>query len=261
MNKLISSFCNNMSLGEYLSVPFLITLGITLLLVGIVGLFFTQRLQEQNHKMNSMVGLVSTMAEEVNYLRRRLVQIGGVPANSFDSASGMKNYSLFASDPNNLIEVSDGEQDDDDDDEDDDSDDDSDESDYESDVDADADADADADVDNSANIKVINIHESSPPETFVEELDDSESDDESDDSKSESSESINLVEIESSNDLEAMNISLGNSDDKQINLDLSITDYKKLSLNKLRSRALEKGLSDDANKLKKPELLKLLGSA
>jgi len=243
-----------MSIGDYLSVPFLITLGITLLLVGIVGLFFTQRLQEQNHKINSMVGLVSTMAEEMNYLRGRLVQIGGAPVNSLDSASGLHNYSLFDSDPNKLIEVSDGEEDEDDEDDDD-------ESDDESDDDSDDESNIEVDADNSANIKVINIHETSAPETFVEELSDSESDEESDDSKSASSDSINLVEIESSNDLDALNISLGNSDDKQINLDLSITDYKKLSLNKLRSLVLEKGLSDDANKLKKPELLKLLGSS
>jgi len=250
-----------MSIGDYLSVPFLITLGITLLLVGIVGLFFTQRLQEQNHKINSMVGLVSTMAEEMNYLRGRLTQIGGLPANTSGSgsgsASGLQNYSLFESDPNKLIDVSDGEDDDDEDDNDSDSgsDDESEES-----EDEDEDADEKAEEDNSANIKVINIHESSVPETFVEELDNSESDGESDDSRSESSESVNLVEIESSNDLEALNISLGNLDDKHINLDLSITDYKKLSLNKLRSLVLEKGLSDDANKLKKQELLKLLGS-
>jgi hypothetical protein len=245
-----------MSLGEYLSVPFLITLGITLLLVGIVGVFFTQRLQEQNHKINSMVGLVSTMAEEVNYLRSRLIQIGGVPAPTADS--GMQNYSLFDSDTNKLIEVSDGEEDEDDESSESGSDDDDSES------ESGSDNESEANADNSANIKVINIHESSAPETFAEDLNDSESDGESDDSKSESSESnesINLVEIDSSNDLDALNISLGNSDDKHINVDLSITDYKKLSLNKLRSIVQEKGLSDDANKLKKPELLKLLGSA
>jgi len=253
-----------MSIGDYLSVPFLITLGITLLLVGIVGLFFTQRLQEQNHKINSMVGLVSTMAEEVNYLRGRLIQIGGMTASTVDS--GVQNYSLFESDPNKLIEVSDGEEDEDEDDEGENSSE-SDDNDSESDSDDDdSETNGDVDADNSANIKVINIHESSLPETFAsetfaEELNDIESDSESDDSKSESSESINLVEIDSSNDLETLNISLGNSDDKHINVDLSITDYKKLSLNKLRSLVQEKGLSDDVNKLKKPELIKLLGSA
>jgi hypothetical protein len=36
-------------------------------------------------------------------------------------------------------------------------------------------------------------------------------------------------------------------------------DYKKLSLNKLRQIVSEKNLSSDSSKLKKPELLKLLG--
>ena len=36
-------------------------------------------------------------------------------------------------------------------------------------------------------------------------------------------------------------------------------DYKKMSINKLRSLILEKGLSTDTTKLKKPELIKLLG--
>jgi hypothetical protein len=35
-------------------------------------------------------------------------------------------------------------------------------------------------------------------------------------------------------------------------------DYKKMSVTKLRDIVLEKGLSNDASKLKKPELIKLL---
>jgi hypothetical protein len=37
-------------------------------------------------------------------------------------------------------------------------------------------------------------------------------------------------------------------------------DYKKMSLNKLRDLVCEKGLVKDASKLKKNELLKLLGA-
>ena len=39
----------------------------------------------------------------------------------------------------------------------------------------------------------------------------------------------------------------------------SKTDYKKMSLNKLRETAVSKGLISDASKLKKNEILKLLG--
>jgi hypothetical protein len=51
---------------------------------------------------------------------------------------------------------------------------------------------------------------------------------------------------------------------KTININLEetkheSTDYKKMSLSKLRSIVTEKGLTPDATKLKKNELLKLLG--
>ena len=40
---------------------------------------------------------------------------------------------------------------------------------------------------------------------------------------------------------------------------MNIVDYKKLPLNKLRSVIIEKGLVTDSSKMKKPEMLKLLG--
>ena len=61
---------------------------------------------------------------------------------------------------------------------------------------------------------------------------------------------------------EPLNIS---ADLKTISINLEDThsdslDYKKLSLPKLRSIVSEKGLATDASKLKKNELLKLLGA-
>ena len=248
-----------MPLGEYLSVPFLISLGITLLLVGIIGMFFTQRLQEQNHKINSMVGLISTMAEELGYLRNKLTQNGSCPV--------PLNNTVFE-EQNNLIEVSDGD----------------DSSDSESDGDDSSDSQSDSDDNdsddeqnnaienlNQSNIKLINIQENlysdNQFEEILEEIEDlndvnnkdneDEDDDDDDDDESESSESVNLVELDSNNDLNALDISLSNSDTK--NLNLSVLDYKKLSLGKLRDIVIEKGLSKDANKLKKHELLNLLG--
>ena len=51
---------------------------------------------------------------------------------------------------------------------------------------------------------------------------------------------------------------------KSISIDESVSskgkeDYKKMSLNKLRDVVVEKGIIPDASKLKKNELLKLLG--
>jgi hypothetical protein len=247
-----------MSLGEYLSVPFLISLGITLLLVGIIGMFFTQRLQEQNHKINSMVGLISTMAEEIGYLRNKSNQNGCSSTPLINTAFGEQN---------NLIEVSDG--------------DDSSESDGDESSESDSDDSYDSDDEendendeienlNQSNIKVINIQETlysnNQFEEILEEIEDlndmknednNDDDDDDDDDESDSSESVNLVELDSNNDLNALDISLSNSDNK--NLNLSVLDYKKLSLGKLRNIVMEKGLSKDANKLKKHELLNLLG--
>ena len=250
-----------MPLGEYLSVPFLISLGITLLLIGIIGMFFTQRLQEQNHKINSMVGLISTMAEELGYLRNKLTQNGSSPLPLNNTVFGEQN---------NLIEVSDGDESSESDGDDDS---DSDSSDSESDSDSDDEQNDANDNLNQSNIKVINIQENLYSDNQFEEIleeiedlndmnnedndEDDEDDDDEDDNESESSESVNLVELDSNNDLNALDISLSNSDTK--NLNLSVIDYKKLSLGKLRNIVMEKGLSKDANKLKKHDLLNLLG--
>jgi hypothetical protein len=62
--------------------------------------------------------------------------------------------------------------------------------------------------------------------------------------------------VPSASDLKTISINLGDeSHSEQI-------EYKKLQLPKLRSIAVEKGLTtnSDAQKLKKPELLKLLGA-
>jgi len=44
------------------------------------------------------------------------------------------------------------------------------------------------------------------------------------------------------------------------NKNIEVIDYKKLSLNKLKSVVLEKGLTSDPSKLKKQDLLKLLNA-
>ena len=44
------------------------------------------------------------------------------------------------------------------------------------------------------------------------------------------------------------------------NTNIEISDYKKMSLNKLRDTVVEKGLVIDASKLKKNDILKMLGA-
>jgi hypothetical protein len=63
------------------------------------------------------------------------------------------------------------------------------------------------------------------------------------------------------NNLKSINISsLEEEKPVEKNKNIEVIDYKKLSLNKLKSVVLEKGLTSDPSKLKKQDLLKLLNA-
>ena len=267
------------SLTPILSIPFLLSLGISLILIGFVGVFFYQKITEQNHKISSMVDLVSTMAEEMNYIRSR-VQSGGA-VNTLPSGSQTPTQvPLFNSPPvkTDLINVSD--------DEDDASDSEDEESDEESgDDDEESDDDSESDAEEEENVRVINISESllhSNEELGeVEEIPSENNDDmndssdevddlDEDDKSSVTSEEETKVEVVKLNEVmeepqEFEPESLLDIDAtllKSIHMTLPTSeniDYKKLSLNKLRQIVSEKKLSSESSKLKKPELLKLLG--
>jgi hypothetical protein len=67
------------SLTELLNPSFLMFLGILLLAVAGLFLYFENKLREQNHKISSMVSLISVMAEEMNVVRSNfsLMRAGG----------------------------------------------------------------------------------------------------------------------------------------------------------------------------------------
>ena len=243
-----------MALSDIISIPFLISLGITLLLVGLIGVFFSQRLQEQNHKIESMFGIISTMAEEMNYMREKIQ--GGRTHNE-----SKKEDKKTATDSENvLIDVSD------------DSSDDSDSDDSDSDDSSDCDDDDGDDDDSSITenkilncIKVINFGES----LTISEKIDAESMSDSDDLDGDDLDGDDLDELDDLEELDNKKISedttlLNSNSFKSINIsnleetkEFESLDYKKMSLNKLRSISLSKGL--DASKLKKTDILKLLG--
>ena len=296
-----------MALSDFMSVPFLICLGITLILVGVVGFYFTQKMQEQNHKISSMMGLVSTMAEEMNYMRSRLIMAS---QNNFQQHPGTDINNITPNmtggqntDTNDkLIDVSDGEDESDEESDCGDSCEDSD-SDEESDCDSDEDSDCDShqsktninildnvianiniedllDVNNT--IKIINFDEAlnattgedinieNDSESIDDSLGDSDSDsdsgsDDDSDDDGEKTNNINLTQI--SNDSQLFNPELLKVIDISTISDESIKekndsniDYKKMSLNKLRDIIVSKKLVSDPSKLKKNEMLKLLGS-
>ena len=258
-----------MALSDILTVPFLISLGITLLLVGIVGFFFAQRLQEQNHKITSMFGLVTTMAEEMNFIRGRMQMMSY--QGPLTEQKPRQNFGDLEEE--NLIPVSDGENEDDEDEDDDEDLDDDDEDDAEED-DEDEDAEEPEVIelshDPSGRVKVINFAEmlqstEEPEENDnnteelgdLDELDEIEDlDDESDDTEQNNSDNSEVKKMNNS-DLEFIkSIDISNLEESG---EKNTVDYKKMSLNKLKEIAVSKGLVNDNSKATKNAILKLLG--
>jgi hypothetical protein len=268
-----------MALSDIFTVPFLVSLGITLLLVGLLGMFFVQRLQEQNHKMASMLGLVSTMAEELNFIRGRLQMMSYVP-----QTGGAPIQQPV--DVDNLIPVSDG-------DEDSDSEDDNDEDDEDEDEDDDEDSEEssvlefDASInnvieltpnDNAQTVKIINFgdmisasnHENATENLEdldeLQELDDMEDLDEESESESENDEEDNVINLagvqeELVEKVTQENLSFIKSIDisnLEEHSESGSVDYKKMSMTKLKSIALAKGLIQENSKATKNAILKML---
>lgn len=273
------------SLSELLNPSYLLLLGIVILSIAVLYLYFENKMREQNHKISSMLSLVSSLAEEMNANR----------ANTTNARQPLHvGTHMFY--PKKLT-VSDDE--DEDEEEDDDGEDSVDNSEIESlnDVDnnddEEEDDDSDDDSDNNdnlytddtihmieigdnSNIKILklntinmnasnqqthqefdldnidNIEEGSDDLSFddnIESLDD-DSEDDVDHQKDDDENTKTNSSIINLDDLKSIDIS---------NLETpTAVEYKKLSVAKLRSIAQEKGLIDDASKLKKPELIELL---
>jgi hypothetical protein len=277
-----------MALADIFNSTFFLVLGIVLLLFGLLVMYFETKMRDQNHKISSMVSLVSAMAEEVKGIRMRH-GLSVNPLNNiypFGSMNSMNSMNTLNSDT--LIAVSDGEEEDDDDETDD-----GDHEDYEDDETNDGEDEDDDDQENNSqktNFKNILLNESSiinigdenmkifnfkkeELDLEEEELDDLDEDNLDDEKElneiiHNSSELEDLSEIELNHSFININEQKGNMDFlKTINISNleddenqnSNNDIKKLSLNKLRNIVVEKGIVTDPSKMKKPELLKLLG--
>lgn len=260
-----------MALSDIFSGSFFLIIGIVLILVGAAGMYFSQLIIQQNQKMNGMVDLITTMAQEMDFIRSR-IQVGGV-----QNAVGVSNKNIHTVSmvpslekiDEGLIEVSDDDEEEDDDEEDEDDDEDE-EEDEDEDEDDEEDEDEDEEenekktisisllnVENSEeateNIKVINLGDSNNTvETEIHgELEEIIDDEEDDSSSSSDEESVLQSGAMDLTMLKTIDIQLDNKSELNI-------DYKKLSIDKLKSLVLERKLVENANKLKKPELLKLL---
>ena len=271
-----------MGLTDIFSTSTLICLGIMLLLVGAASMFFMQKMNDQNHKISSMLGLVSTMAEELNFVRSRMQILSSGVLSSQSGGSREATYSNPQNSDNPLIPVSDDDDDDDDTEGADDDDDDTEGADEEDDDEDDEDDtededDEEEDEEEKQNIKTINMGETLDVNIHCEALaEDEDNEGEGTSSNSELEDELeslseeNLDEVENDTELTANeSITLTNADFiksidisslEESNKDIESFDYKKMSLNNLRSIVIEKGLASDSSKLKKNELLKMLNS-
>jgi len=283
-------------LADLFNSSFLMFLGILVLVVALLVVYFESKMREQNHKISSMLSLVSTLAEDMNGVKMGLnhfAMIGGHNPNVFIQENLGNNES------NKLIEVSDDEESEADEEEK--SEDEGSEEDEEKksedegsddDMYDDSDSSEDEEGENDG-IKIIKLQVSN------EDVEDDHSYDEADNLQFENNEDLNEeldldefnmndeipeiandyveeilslkydetptenthLEVEeskipSTSELKTISINLGDNDHDET------IDYKKLQLPKLRSIVVEKGLATnvEASKLKKPELLKLLGA-
>jgi len=261
------------SLTDLFNPTFLMFLGILVLVVALLVVYFETKFREQNHKISSMLSLVSSLAEEVNGSKMIIHQLtmNHQPHNQqFFQQHQQPNLEKRIVQNDNLILVSDDEED-------------------ASEVDAsevdDSDSDSDAasevsidesvdddDSDNSVieigdsannnDVKVLKLNisednESDVDEASLEDLDEMDELEGLEDLDDSSTSSVSIKEEKNDNiksmDLKSINITLEETKPEQP------LDYRKMALPKLRSVVAEKGLSSDSSKLKKNELLKLLG--
>lgn len=253
-------------ISEIFSTSFLFSVAIIIIAVGGLFAYFNYRLSEHNHKMQAMMGLVSTMAEEMQYFRSK-IHSNPMTTNNTDTTHIVSNFLGGSNTEDDLIEVSDSEiEEDDEEAEDSDAEDSEAESldeDLEEDDMSEAESLEDEDLESlededleETDKKIITIDIDLGATNEMMSFDSEEIEDTN-------TNSTNTNDLNLSN-LEDLDVSL-----KTIAIDMDISnisinkekdDYKKMSLNKLRDLVCEKGLVKDASKLKKNELLKLLGA-
>lgn len=228
--------------------PFIFSLIIIIVLLGVLYSYFNYKLSEQDHKISSMFGLVRSMADEMQFIRRMKGNNLGETINLEYATQLLPNEDEDDDenddDNEELISVSDTEKYDDENlDVDDDSEIEEDSvcTDFEEDVGENEELNIDELRDET---KTIHLEEPIDLNTDFEPID------------------LNFTQIEESKEVEETkeqdDLDLDVVDPSKINLTKS-DNYKKMSLNKLREVAVEKGLVADASKLKKNDILKLLG--
>ena len=258
-----------MAISDLFSASFLFSVAIIIILIGGIFAYVSYRMSEQDHKLTSMVQLVSLLAKDLNFVKNKIILL---EQNTEKEQEEQDKEEQYISNMNggkdnfDLISVSDGEYKEDDL-----------EDDLEDNLEDDLENNLDDDVDdddscNSScvsdddleDINVLNLSLTNPDVINIEDIEDLETQEEEhkDDDHGQKDASdiktINFEEIpEVTNDtFNFKNITF--TDLSEGDKELHSSKYQKLSLNKLREVVVSKGLVSDASKLKKQELLKII---
>ena len=238
-------------LSEIFSIPFLICLSISILLIGCSSIYFYQRITQQDHKIESMVSLISSMAEELKGGQPQVKPFVPVPVPAPIQVMPISNVS-------SLIPVSDGEDS---------------ESESESDSESESGSDESSSYSDSEDddhmIEIMGsvedlkgMDESEIEELEMEKIDISEMEEHDVDNIKSIHLDDSLGSLGSLNDLslfKSIHISGSDTDIQSDSITIEeSTNYKKMPIQKLREVVQLQG-HGDVSKLKKNELLKLLG--
>ena len=252
------SFFNMPSLTDLLNPTFFLLLAILLLCSALTFVYFESKMREQNHKINSMLSLISTLAEDMNGVKIGLNHLAMSKFNHMNEGEGQQPLEQFThtvdlNRGSQLIEVSDDGSDD--------SDDGSDDSD-----DEDEDDESDNEDYDHPEIKVLKIDTLSA----VFDIDDHIKTDLNDQivelnddqivvDKTISADTSILEEDATVADEHSLEIKYMNVVDKTVSTEGQTKNYKKMSLAELKTTALNQGIIlEDGAKLKKQEILDLL---
>lgn len=274
-------------LSEIFTPAFFIILAIVFLLIALLVVYIENKWKEQNHKIASMLSLVSSLAEEINVLRFNFITYANGVKNDGTNSTNLTNTKIVNPLQNeeresHLIYVSDDEEDLEEDSEED-SEEDLDDDDLEdedtimkltiSENDEEEEKQEVIEIGTHANIKVlkVNIDSYDEEQLLEEDLEEDllgEEDLEEEDLEEEDLAEFDLedsvletqeIPTTTTNHLDLKSIDLTSSLEEMNSTEETNIDYKKLSLSKLKAIVSEKELISDPSKLNKNKLLKLLG--
>ena len=219
---------------------FLITFVLFLVMIGLIWYHFNERINDQNTKISQMVRVLTTMTAEVSLIRKKV----GLP---FPETIEL-NEEQPTPTPTNKLYVSDEEDDSN-----------SDDSDSESESESDSESESESEDDKEEISKQIDVIEDvvvelvkDVVEEIVEEVVENVVENVVEELVEEPVFSaISLEDIDVEEEKEEKEDNEEKEDVKE--------EYKKMSLNKLKAIVLEKKLTTDVAKLKKNDLLSILG--